>query len=139
MSSALPDTQGLLVVGLLSNFLPWNLPLWENTPLAPLNLLLNLSQPSPLSLPERPLLCLKDLLRPLLLGLVIYGLYGFLFGFPSISILNRTSVSLSILSDRGSSPWKWILLLVPLGALIRVKGAVAPFYFRGFAVSGFLA
>ena len=57
-----------------------------------------------------------------------------------MSILNRTSVSLSILSDRGSSPWKWTLLLVPLGALVRVKGVVAPPEANGgLAGSGFLA
>ena len=61
-------------------------------------------------------------------------------GFPSISIRYRVSVSLSIRSDRDSPSSKWIFLLLPFGAFMRVKGAVAPpVTVGGFADSGFLA
>ena len=70
----------------------------------------------------------------------MYGLYGFLVGFPSMSIRYRVSVNLSILSDNDLPSWKWTLLLLPFGAFMRVKGAAAsPVVAGGFAGSCFLA
>ena len=70
----------------------------------------------------------------------MYGLYGFLAGFLSMSIRYKVSVSLSILSDNVSPSWKWNLLLLPFGAFMRVKGAAAPLVVAGgFAGSGFFA
>ena len=70
----------------------------------------------------------------------MYGLYGFLVGFPSMCIRYKVSVNLSILSDSDLPSWKWTLLLLPFGAFMRVKGAATPLVVAGgFAGSGFLA
>ena len=52
----------------------------------------------------------------------------------------RVLVNLSILLDNVSPSWKWTLLLLPLGAFMRVKGAATPpVVVGGLAGSGFLA